>query len=475
MSSKTKDESDREKLVGIDDLRSDMEIVSYCGFSTKYLQIDEKTCIWLKRCFRATEVQIIRRNEAKRIRMEQLMPGDCVYEIRRFPESLVRLTQVNEKLKRILRHHGIIRFRVKESSRVTPESRRQINEAVEMVKQQTKRISPAVERRKETVRNANEFIEKVNKSVEVRKEATNTMEEFMDYARVGKVSSKQLISYVESIMEKVSSEALSALASLKESDQTYSHCVDVGAIFQACYYKIMERKQAKGSFDSRNKAMLGAFLHDFGKSKIPKDILDSTLRFNRTSKEMQLIEQHPVYGAKMLSNMGMPDSMVNMSLCHHVKEDSSVLSSYPKKVTYKHARYETRLLGIIDIYQALIGRRKYKRSWTSPSAMRYIDALTGIEFDVSVWNDFLQAMGHYPTGSLVKLNNGCLAFVVNVPDDALNDPQVVIVRNTNGEDTKNGTLVDLKEEKDFHIVEDLDPVDVFGADAVNRFTEMYIN
>lgn len=462
-------------ILDVDSLQTDMQIVSYCGFTKKYRQIDQETCDWLQRCFKGAKARIIRADKAYMADIGRLKPGDRVCEIGRFPESLIRLTQVNEKLKRVLKHHGIMRFRIKPDSAVSADARKEISNAVNLVKQQTGRVPKRVENRRKVVRKVNRLVEEVEKGLAVRKEASDTMEEFMDNARAGKIASRRMVSCVESIVRKTSSEALAALASLKQSDQTYSHCIDVGAIFQSCYYRIIEKKAIKSIFPSKEKAMLGAFLHDFGKSMIPKEILDSTMRFSRAGKEMELMEKHPLYGARLLSKMDMPDSIVNMSLCHHVKRDSTITSSYPKKVNFQSVRYETRLLALVDIYQALTGRRKYKRSWTAPSAMRYIDALCGIEFDPDVWNDFLSVLGNYPVGSLVKLNNDCLAFVVNVPEDSINEPQVVIAVNNNGEETNLGTMIDLREERDYHITEDLDPIDVFGNKAIDKFTRIHIS
>lgn len=311
-------------------------------------------------------------------------------------------------------------------------------------------------------------------NVTTRKEASQAMEDIMDSARKGKKSYNDIKSYVDNITAQSSAEAMSAIVNLKQSDQTYDHCVDVGVIFQSTYYQIMETKKKSGIFQTKNQALLAAFLHDFGKSQIPKDILDSTVRFERNSREMKLMESHPLFGAELLSGMDMSEAIINMAFYHHVKQDTAMNSCYPKQVNYDQVIYETRLLSIIDAYQALVGRRKYKKSWTPPAAIRYIDALAGVEFDLDIWQEFLKVMGLYPKGSLVELSDKSVGFVMSVPDEDLENPQVAIIRNQDGQDMEHHTLIDLSFEPDIKIVKDLDIEEALGHKALEVFTNIRI-
>jgi hypothetical protein len=126
------------------------------------------------------------------------------------------------------------------------------------------------------------------------------------------------------------------------------------------------------------------------------------------------------------------------------------------------------------VYQALVGKRKYKKSWNPPAAMRYLDALAGVEFDMAVWDDFLQVMGLYPKGSLVELNNSAIAFVMSVSEADPERPKVVVVRNAAGEDLSHHSLLDLMDEKSIEITKDLDVMEVFGKDAIEVFTSLEI-
>jgi len=330
------------------------------------------------------------------------------------------------------------------------------------------------EKHQHSVQEANQFIQKIKQSIAVRDEATEAAKNMLDNARKRKPSADEVKNNIDTVMEKSSPEAITAIASLQNSDQTYAHCVDAAAIFQTAYYAIKKRRGEKSIFEDEKFAMFGAFMHDFGKAKVPKDILESTVRFERESPEMHLLQSHPKFGAELLSGMEMPEYIVNMAHYHHVKADPSLNSSYPKGVNYDDVIMEARLISIVDVYQALIGRRSYKKSWAPAAAIRYIDALAGAEFDDEIWEDFVNVMGLYPKGSLVEMSDGTIGFVMNVPEDDLERPEVAIFRDADGNDYDHPSLIDLAENQDLEIEQDLDHYDVLGEDAMEIFLQIEV-
>ncbi|MBT4091804.1 MAG: HD domain-containing protein [Deltaproteobacteria bacterium] len=448
-------------LVSIKELRKGMQITSYVGFNKKYESMNEETCTFTRHNFRNARARIIRGGKELDVQVNQIAVGDTLSRIYKLPPELKKLTNVNEKLAQALMQRGFLKFEVKKP----------------VLSQEASSKPPLTKKQEEFKRSkvqANKFVQQVKENVVTHNKASQAVENIMDDARKGKVSYSGINEYVDTITTNSSAEAMSAILSLKESDQTYDHCIDVGTIFQTSYFKILKSKGRNSIFENESQALLGAFLHDFGKSKVPKDILDSTVRFERDSKEMQMMQSHPVFAVDLLAGMGMSDDIINMAHYHHVKQDTTINSCYPKNVTYDEVIYETRLIAIIDVYQALVGKRKYKKSWNPPAAMRYLDALAGVEFDMDVWDDFLQVMGLYPKGSLVELNDSSAAFVMSISEEDPEKPQIVVVRNAAGEDLTHHTLLDLQEEKEIEIVKDLDVMEVFGKDAMAIFSNINI-
>ncbi len=455
------------------ELKTGMKIIAYTGFSEKFQPLDKITCKFVKHNFKNAKAVILRKHNEIEIAVEDLQFNDTLLKLHQFPPELHKLTTVNNRLAKALHRRGFLEFDVKLKG-LEKNDKKELKDAINTVKQITLTPNQIQEKLKVAKDQANEFVHKLKENVKTRQDTSEAVENIMDNARRGKMSHDAIDIYVKEITKHSSAEAMSAIVSLKESDQTYDHCVDVGVIFQSAYYKIKERKNERGIFQTKSKAILGAFLHDFGKSKIPKDVLDSTRRFDRNSREMKMMESHPFYGAELLSKMDMPDAIINMAYYHHVKKDTSMNSCYPKGIDYNKVIYESRLLSIIDAYQALVGRRKYKKSWNPPAAIRYIDALAGVEFDMSAWDDFLSVIGLYPKGSLVELNNKSIGFVMSVPEENLERPQIAVVRNEDGDDLDHHNLIDLEYERKLHIVKDLDVMETFGDNALNYFTSIRV-
>ncbi len=473
MSSKSKYEV---VTVSIDELNQGMTILAYTGFSDRYVALDKKVLAFLHHNFSGAKALVIRNKKKVVVSVEEICVGDSLLQLFSFPTSKKRLTEFNPKLISALRSKGVLAFKVKKAVILPEDYSKDLRDAIDQVNLLMKIPSRKQERLELGVIQSNILVEKVESCARQRVEGSEIIENMMDNARRGKINATDIEAYVENVVRSSSAEAMSAIVNLKASDQTYSHCIDVGILFQMIYFRFIENSRQKSAFTTKNQALLGAFLHDFGKSQIPKDLLDSTVRFESGSQEMEMMRAHPVLGAELLRGMDMPDSVVNMSLCHHVKMDESLKNSYPANIPYEKIGFESKLLAIGDIYQALVGKRNYKRSWTPPQAIRYLYALAGIEYDERLWGVFLSMMGEYPVGSLVVLNDDSMGFVMSVPNEGedLTRPQIAIVRNAFGEDLENHQLIDLHEERDVFIKGDLDAMDVFSNQALKQFSELRV-
>jgi len=425
-----------------------MIIQAYLGLEERFSVLDQKGCEWLQLNFAGAQAEVLREGGFKFIGVEQLTAGDEPRQVSSFPEKLKHLTLVNDKLISALTQQRFKRFEVALSS---PEITRE-----------------------QKVTQVNALAAKVKAGVVVREKAVNAIESVMDGLAQGISDLKSLDPLVDSIVENEYADAMGALATLKENNHTYGHCVDVGAIFTGVYEKICLAKGRVSAFRDTKEAFLAGLLHDVGKSMIPKSILESTVSFEKDSPEMKQLRSHPEKSAQLLEELKMPSVMVNMALYHHVKVDGQVYSSYPRKAEQSKVSYEARLLGIIDVYQALIGRRPYKKSWTAPAAMRYLDALAGIEFDEDVLDDFVDIMGLYPLGSFVVLSDGTQGFVMNVPEEP-SRPLVAVVKGPQGEKVSPANLIDLATQKDLKITNEIDPVEVFGPGALDEFTALKVS
>jgi len=93
---------------------------------------------------------------------------------------------------------------------------------------------------------------------------------------------------------------------------------------------------------------------------------------------------------------------------------------------------------------------------------------------MEIWESFYRIMDKYPMGTLVKLNDGSTAFVVQVAEDDIERPQVAVIKNAKGQDLKHNTLINLADEPDIEIVSDLDNYEVLGDASLEIFTNLKI-
>jgi len=149
---------------------------------------------------------------------------------------------------------------------------------------------------------------------------------------------------------KVSSPILEELNYMKTLDfYTYRH------IFMATTLTIIVAKTLVRDEDGISKLAHAALTHDFGKMRIPLEILKSSEKLTKT--EYEYIYQHPVMGHLLLLHYyGNRSFMADISLKHHEYPDGS---GYPLGLTQKDED-----IGIItanDIFDALISPRAYRK------------------------------------------------------------------------------------------------------------------
>jgi len=437
--------------VTIEELKDRMCIVEYNGFSLEYRPMNDATCEWIQLNFKGSQSVVNRSDKEITVPVIDIQKGDYLIKINNFPKEQTKLTQVNQKLITALKQHGFNKFLVLKSD---------------------KKLAPKKEQTHNALEKAYILISKLKESIQLRDDASHAVENMFDNARNGKINTKEIQHYAEKIIADESVEALTAIISLKESDQTYTHCIDVGAIFYSVYTERIQRSNRPSIFKSKNEILVAAFLHDIGKSRISKDILDSPIRYKPDSQEMKMIRAHPGYSATLLKQMKLSDYIVNMAHYHHVKFLPGLQTSYPPDVKYEQLLPESRLLSIVDIFQALVGKRLYKTNWVPPAAIRYLNTLSDVEFDRKVWNEFVDIMGLYPVGSLIKLTDNSTAFVIGAHGRDPGRPQVAVIKDRDGQELNQHTFIDLEEIRDLSIAEELDPHKTLGQNKLNIFENL---
>jgi putative two-component system response regulator len=125
----------------------------------------------------------------------------------------------------------------------------------------------------------------------------------------------------------------------------------------------------------------GGFLHDIGKIGIPDAVLLKAGRL--TASEYALMQQHTVIGDKLCSELRLLEDVRPIVRHHHERPDGT---GYPDQLTGESIPMLTRILSVVDVYDALTTERPYKLALPSDHAVRELreEAARGWKFETIV-------------------------------------------------------------------------------------------
>jgi HD-GYP domain-containing protein (c-di-GMP phosphodiesterase class II) len=121
----------------------------------------------------------------------------------------------------------------------------------------------------------------------------------------------------------------------------------------------------------------GGLLHDIGKLSVPDSILKKPGPL--TEAEYSVIRRHPVRGSRLLTELGaFSETVRRLVRGHHERLDGS---GYPDGLAGEEIDLELRILGVCDVYDALISTRVYRDAWTHRQAMTLLEteSATGLD------------------------------------------------------------------------------------------------
>jgi HD-GYP domain-containing protein (c-di-GMP phosphodiesterase class II) len=225
-------------------------------------------------------------------------------------------------------------------------------------------------------------------------------------------------------------------------DYTYTHSVNV-AILSLCLGKRIGLSRI-----SLSHLAICGLVHDLGKLDIPKEILNKPGKL--TDEEFKEIQTHPIKSVNQIIKLRAPaDLMVKILLPpfeHHLKYD---LSGYPRVHNKKSVSLFGRILTIADVFDALTSPRIYRPVANSPDlALEIMLKGSGKDFDPILLKVFINMLGVYPVGTLLKLDTGELGIVLDCPKNGNpTRPQIVLLMRDDNGKFKKVKSVDLSEKR----------------------------
>jgi len=164
---------------------------------------------------------------------------------------------------------------------------------------------------------------------------------------------------------------------------------------------------------------LCGLLHDVGKTRLDPALLQK--KGDLPPEELRERRLHTAYGRdRLLHDPLLPQVVIETAFSHHERIDGA---GYPSGIAAETLSYQTRLVSIVDCYDALT----QDESMTSGEALKIIYKERGQQFDRSLVVQFIEAMGLYPPGSLVEMNTGEVGIVLSTDPAARLQPKIALV------------------------------------------------
>jgi len=195
--------------------------------------------------------------------------------------------------------------------------------------------------------------------------------------------------------------ALLSLSMLMTANNYLAKHAIHSAILMCYFAKHLGMQQA----DCERLALLG-YVYDMGMLKIPKHIMDKNAALN--DEEKTAMQAHVLYSLDIVAPLQL-DNDLNMAIEQHHERLHG--NGYPNRVSGATIHKFSRMLAIVDCYNALTNQRAYKQGDTPTHALKHLSKVEN-GYDPKLVLRFIRAMGVYPVGSLVLLSNKRVAVVI---------------------------------------------------------------
>ncbi|ULA63119.1 MAG: HD-domain containing protein [Nitrospira sp.] len=268
--------------------------------------------------------------------------------------------------------------------------------------------------------------------------AKNVIEEAMLDVRMGRDINMDAVNQVVSEMADSvirNPDALTSLSRLKHFDEyTFFHSVNTSVL------ALSLGRNLDIDDTSLHQLGVGTLLHDIGKTKIPLEILNKPGKYE--AHEFEIMKQHVMRGAEVLSQTtGLTDCYLKPALEHHERVDGT---GYP----YQRQKCDLSQFGmmaaVVDIYDAITSERCYHKAKPAHEALQFLYLISQKgHLEHTLVQRFIQIVGVYPVGSVVRLNTGEIAVVSRINRSTPLEPVVMVVKSDGNATMANPETVDL--------------------------------
>ncbi|MDH7577685.1 MAG: HD-GYP domain-containing protein [Bacillota bacterium] len=273
-------------------------------------------------------------------------------------------------------------------------------------------------------------------SAETRLQALATIKNLFQEAREAR---RLNIDGARKTVDNIISEILynkNALINLAEvrayDDYTFAHSVNV------CVLSIVTAISLNFNQDQLCELGIGALLHDIGKTRIDRSLLNKIEPLS--VGEFEVIKKHSTEGFEILRQYRELSLLAaHVAFQHHERFDGS---GYPRGLQENQIHIYAAIAAVADVFDALTSDRVYCRGFLPHEALDLITTQAKVLFDPAVVAAFLENIAPYPVTTMVQLNTGEIGIVADVNRGRQHRPVVRILFDAN-----------LREIRDFHEID----------------------
>ncbi|KFN48635.1 hypothetical protein P873_14140 [Arenimonas composti TR7-09 = DSM 18010] len=189
---------------------------------------------------------------------------------------------------------------------------------------------------------------------------------------------------------------------MKRDDYAYSHAVNCSALATALGRQLALPREVLVELAT------GGLLLDIGKARVPETLFNHHRPLSTEGRRR--IQSHVEEGLRTIEAAGIGGTWVREMIAgHHERHDGG---GYPRGQKGLEIPLAGRIGALADTYDALTSSRPHKRAVSRHEALQTIYRAGNQLFQGELVEQFMQALGVYPTGSLVELSTGQVGIVM---------------------------------------------------------------
>ncbi|MFN2362639.1 MAG: HD-GYP domain-containing protein [Marinobacter sp.] len=183
---------------------------------------------------------------------------------------------------------------------------------------------------------------------------------------------------------------------------------------------------------------LGCLLSQIGKLALPDHILRNEGKLE--AEDFDIYRGYVEKGVEKLTDTGVSRAVVSVVKSHRERHNGS---GFPEGVRGDRIPLLAKVAGLAEYFETLIGPRDTSEPMTPARAVNLLYEMRNIEFQEDLAEQFIQAIGIYPTGSLVELTDGQRGVVVSHTPERRLWPKVMVMTDRDHHPLRSARIVDL--------------------------------